>query len=252
MSVAEGVIDLVHPAAIRLESGRARRRRPSIPPGYRLAFPRRDRRCRPSSTSCAANAACRRRDSRFRRDGEPSPRPRARRSARRPVAVLHPSCPPRPTTLAGQTERRAEQIAQRLRGPILGDELLDVQIDRRRLDALAILRRRDHAFGETPPSSRLGIARSGGPRPDVRSPAAGAREDRTPAAFPPRSPNSAREANGNARRRTPRAEPRHRVWRLAATCRPCGPPARRSPCPNGRAGFGPGAASSSTRRSKAA
>ena len=43
--------------------------------------------------------------------------------------------------------RRAEYVAHRLRGPILGDQLLDVQIDRRRLEALAILRRRDHAFG---------------------------------------------------------------------------------------------------------
>ena len=50
--------------------------------------------------------------------------------------------------LAGQDQRRAEQIAQRLRGPVLGDELLDVEIDRRRLDALAILHRRDHAIGK--------------------------------------------------------------------------------------------------------
>ena len=50
---------------------------------------------------------------------------------------------------AGRTDqRRAEQIVQRLRGPILGDQLLDVEIDRRRLDALAILGRRDHAFGK--------------------------------------------------------------------------------------------------------
>ena len=50
---------------------------------------------------------------------------------------------------AGRTDqRRAEQIAQRLRGPILRDELLDIEIDRRGLDALAILGRRDHAFGK--------------------------------------------------------------------------------------------------------
>src|SRR5271169_904116 len=47
--------------------------------------------------------------------------------------------------------RRAEYVAHRLRGPILGDQLLDVQIDRRRLEALAILRRRDHAFGKRRP-----------------------------------------------------------------------------------------------------
>jgi hypothetical protein len=50
---------------------------------------------------------------------------------------------------AGRTEPgRAEQVAQRLRGPILGDELLDIEIDRRRLEALAILDGRDHAFGK--------------------------------------------------------------------------------------------------------
>ena len=54
-----------------------------------------------------------------------------------------------PADDAGRTDRRrAEQIAQRLRGPVLGNELLDVQIDRRRPDALAVLRRRDHARGE--------------------------------------------------------------------------------------------------------
>ena len=48
--------------------------------------------------------------------------------------------------LAGQISGRAEQIAQRLRGAILGDELLDIEIDRRRLDPLAILHSRDHAI----------------------------------------------------------------------------------------------------------
>ena len=56
---------------------------------------------------------------------------------------------------AGRTDQRgAEQIAQGLRGSILRDELLDVEIDRRRLDALAILGRRDHPFGKR----RLGYA----------------------------------------------------------------------------------------------
>ena len=60
-----------------------------------------------------------------------------------------------PADDAGRTDqRRAEQIAQRLRGPILGDELLDVEVDRRRLDALAILGGRDHAIGKR----RLGHA----------------------------------------------------------------------------------------------
>jgi hypothetical protein len=45
-------------------------------------------------------------------------------------------------------KRRAEQVAQRFGGAIFGDQLLDVEIDRRRLDPLAILRGRDHAFGE--------------------------------------------------------------------------------------------------------
>src|SRR5260370_33850301 len=48
---------------------------------------------------------------------------------------------------AGRTDqRRAEEIAQRLRGPILGDELLDIEIDRRSLDAVAIFGGRDHAI----------------------------------------------------------------------------------------------------------
>jgi len=50
---------------------------------------------------------------------------------------------------AGRTDqRRAEQIVERLRRAILGDELLDVEIDRRGLDALAILGRRNDALGK--------------------------------------------------------------------------------------------------------
>src|ERR1700722_4442488 len=50
---------------------------------------------------------------------------------------------------AGRTDpRRAAQIAQRLRGPILGEELLDIEVDRRRLDALAILDGRYHPCGK--------------------------------------------------------------------------------------------------------
>src|SRR5229473_255382 len=45
-------------------------------------------------------------------------------------------------------QRRAEKIAQSLRGPILGNELLDIEIDRRGPDALAILSGRDHALGK--------------------------------------------------------------------------------------------------------
>jgi uncharacterized peroxidase-related enzyme len=52
-----------------------------------------------------------------------------------------------PSDNAGRADqRRAKKIAQGLRGPILGDELMDVEVDRRGLDALAVLRRRDHAF----------------------------------------------------------------------------------------------------------
>ena len=46
-------------------------------------------------------------------------------------------------------QRRAEQIIPRLRRAVLGNELLDVEIDRRGLDALAILGRRDHALGKS-------------------------------------------------------------------------------------------------------
>src|SRR6266852_7735368 len=45
-------------------------------------------------------------------------------------------------------QRRAEKIAQSLRGPILGNELLDIEIDRRGPDALAILSGRDHSLGK--------------------------------------------------------------------------------------------------------
>src|SRR5258708_12301525 len=47
-------------------------------------------------------------------------------------------------------QRRAEKIAQSLRGPILGNELLDIEIDRRGPDALAILSGRDHSPGKRP------------------------------------------------------------------------------------------------------
>lgn len=44
--------------------------------------------------------------------------------------------------------RRPEQVSQDLRGPLLGHELLGVEIDGRRPDALAILGRRNDAIGE--------------------------------------------------------------------------------------------------------
>ena len=50
---------------------------------------------------------------------------------------------------AGRTDqRRAEEIAERLGSPILGQKLLDIEIDRRRPEALAILGQRDHAIGK--------------------------------------------------------------------------------------------------------
>src|SRR5260221_11343766 len=45
-------------------------------------------------------------------------------------------------------QRRAEKIAQSLRGPILGNELLDIEIDGGGLDGLAILSGRDHSLGK--------------------------------------------------------------------------------------------------------
>ena len=51
-----------------------------------------------------------------------------------------------PSDDAGRTDRRSsEQIAQGLCEAILGNQLLDIEIDRRRPDALAILCRRDDA-----------------------------------------------------------------------------------------------------------
>lgn len=58
---------------------------------------------------------------------------------------------------AGRTDqRRAEQIAERLGGAILRQKLLDIEIDRRRPEALAILGQRGHAIGER--RSRLAAA----------------------------------------------------------------------------------------------
>ncbi len=48
----------------------------------------------------------------------------------------------------GTKPRRAEQIGHRLRHPVLGKELLHIEIDRRRSDARAILSRRDHPLRE--------------------------------------------------------------------------------------------------------
>src|SRR6266403_3777632 len=45
-------------------------------------------------------------------------------------------------------QRRVEKIAQSLRGPIFGNELLDIEIDRRGPDALAILSGRNHSLGK--------------------------------------------------------------------------------------------------------
>ena len=67
-----------------------------------------------------------------------------------PLQVQRASAHPGRQTRRAQT-RRAEQVAQRLRRAILGKELVDVEIDRRRLDPPAILRRPDHAVGEPRP-----------------------------------------------------------------------------------------------------
>ena len=72
----------------------------------------------------------------------------------RPFGGLLPS----PRHEARRTEpHRAEQVLHRLGDPILGDELLHVQVDRRRHDARAILGGRTHPFGEiggSPPAAR--------------------------------------------------------------------------------------------------
>ena len=60
-----------------------------------------------------------------------------------------PRLPGHPGHDAGRTDRHGgEQIAQGLRDAILGDQLLDIEIDRRRPDALAVLGRRDDAVGK--------------------------------------------------------------------------------------------------------
>ncbi len=57
--------------------------------------------------------------------------------------VLHPSC-----EASGAQIKRSEHIVHRLGDPVLGDQLLDVEIDRRRPDALAVLGRRGDAGGK--------------------------------------------------------------------------------------------------------
>src|ERR1700681_4371221 len=50
--------------------------------------------------------------------------------------------------LAGQISGAPKRSLRVLRGPILGNELLDIEIDRRDPDALAILSGRDHSLGK--------------------------------------------------------------------------------------------------------
>ena len=59
--------------------------------------------------------------------------------------------------------RRPEQVLQDLRGPFFGHELLGVEIDRRRLEAFAVLGRRNRPLGEggagAPPAGRAVVDR---------------------------------------------------------------------------------------------
>jgi len=64
----------------------------------------------------------------------------------------------------GTKSRRAEQVGHRLRHPVLGNELLHIEIDRRRPHARAILSRRDHPLRET----RRGLAAAVGAAIDHR------------------------------------------------------------------------------------
>ncbi len=58
----------------------------------------------------------------------------------------------RPGGQARRTDMgRADEVRKRLRRPVLRQKLLDVEIDRRRPDAFAILRRRDHPVGKLGP-----------------------------------------------------------------------------------------------------
>ncbi len=64
----------------------------------------------------------------------------------------------------GTKPRRAEQVGHRLRHSVLGNELLHIEIDRRRPHARAILSRRDHPLRET----RRGLAAAAGAAIDHR------------------------------------------------------------------------------------
>ncbi len=158
-----------------------------------------------------------------------------------------------PRREARRTQKgRAEQVAQRFGGAIFGDQLLDVEIDRRRLDPLAILRGRDHAFGER----GLGHA-----------PAAAAAIDRGAMLGDDQRPldqiehlprlDALRRSGRKTRLAVPamrRLAPHDPVGfgGLPQRVALCGPSARRSGAPTARAGFPRSAASSSARRSRAA
>ena len=154
---------------------------------------------------------------------------------------------------AGRTDQRgAEQIARRLRGPVLGDELLDIEIDRRRLDALAILHRRDHAIGKPRPGLAPAIFAAVDRGLMFRDHERALGKIEHLAFLELRSPTSDRGTNRNGHRHTPCAQSPNPDRRLAATWRPYGPSARRLAGPMRRAGCRERAASPSTRRSKAA
>ena len=99
-----------------------------------------------------------------------------------PPFAVHPS-----RESAGAEIGRAEQVVHPLGDPVLGNELLDVEIDRRRANAPAILRRRCEAWGKLGLASRSrrphgDRSRAGLVFGDLDEPF---RADRTPVSSPP-------------------------------------------------------------------
>ena len=117
-----------------------------------------------------------------------------------------------PSDDAGRTDRRGgEQIAQGLRDAILGDQLLDIEIDSRRPDALAVFCRRDDALGKSSlrhvSAMRATVNRGLMFGDHERA----LRECRKPAASRfPLADRASSDLNRNNRRRRPRVEPRRR------------------------------------------
>lgn len=157
---------------------------------------------------------------------------------------------PRPFRHARRAKpRRVKQIGQRLGRPVLRDQLLGVQIDRRSPNALAVSGRPARLGRKGRPGAPAAAGAGLRQGPGVRSPRAAAPADRTPDAAPSPPPSPGSGGSRNAGRPQPRASRSGRARRSGEAFRPCAPSARRLAARTVREGS---RASSSTRRSRGA